>query len=71
MTRLDFHKKKRLKTGERRSNVREIIKKALKNLLAGPELGDEKLFLATVAFMSVLGLLFLISGLAAVEGCLW
>lgn len=51
--------------------MREIIKKALKNLMAGPELGDEKLFLATVAFMAVLGFLFLISGLAAVEGCLW
>jgi hypothetical protein len=50
-------------------DLKDLIKKALANLEAGPELGDEKLFLATVAFLSILGLTLLITGLAAVEGC--
>lgn len=50
--------------------MRKIIKKTIENLMAGPELGDEKLFLATVALLLSLGISGLIVGLALVEGCL-
>lgn len=50
--------------------MRQLIKKTIENLMLGPELGNEKLFLATVALLLSLGISGLIMGLALIEGCL-